>query len=52
MFIAIMLLVAIGLFLLDAFRSDIFPKVDKTALGLAFFAIAFMVMSGKLQELI
>lgn len=40
---ALLFAVAIALFLLVAFGAKIFPNVNKTALGLAFFGLVFFL---------
>ena len=44
--VAILLIIAILLFVIDAFRPTVVAGLNLTALGLAFFAAAFLV--GKL----
>lgn len=51
MLIALLFVLAILLFLLDAIRPDIFPKVGKTALGLASATFALLILSGHLRSL-
>lgn len=54
MLIAILFLFAIAMFLMDAFTPDrlrIFPGVAKTPLGLASMALALLILSGRLHDL-
>ena len=51
MLIALLLIAAIALFLLDAIRPDILPKIGKTAMGLACMALALLILSGLLRQL-
>lgn len=50
--VALFLACAVVLATIDAFRPDIFPKVGKTALALAFTAAALFVIFVNLKQLV
>ncbi|MDQ3222673.1 MAG: hypothetical protein M3Q75_04250 [Gemmatimonadota bacterium] len=51
MFETILLIIAVVLFLIDAFASHVMPNVNKTALGLACVAFVMLIGTGVLGRL-
>ncbi len=47
----ILLIIAVALFLMDAFAARVMPNVNKTALGLACVAFVMLLATGVLGSL-
>ncbi len=51
MFEAILLIIAIVLFLMDAFAAHVMPNINKTAMGLALVAFVMLLTTGFLGRI-